>query len=164
MNSYKYFKDVSLFYSWCMTKYFDYYDIDGNKHTDNNFVLTPEDDAACVILGGNWRTPTIDEWKELIDNCTRVEIQVNGVRGTKFYNKQTNDITQFIFLPYSGYNDDISVFFDGGYSGYYWSASLAFRQGEYYSSGAGNVSVCGATIYLGDPPRWFGESVRAVCK
>ena len=34
--------------------------------------LTLEQDAAHVNLGGDWRMPTKDEWRELIDNCNVV--------------------------------------------------------------------------------------------
>ena len=36
--------------------------------TDDGF-LTPQYDHASQILGGNWRMPAIDEFKELIDKC-----------------------------------------------------------------------------------------------
>ena len=36
--------------------------------TDDGF-LTPQYDHAYQILGNNWRMPTVDEFKELIDNC-----------------------------------------------------------------------------------------------
>lgn len=38
--------------------------------TDGKTVLEPEDDAATKELGNNWRTPTAEEMRELIDNCT----------------------------------------------------------------------------------------------
>ena len=41
----------------------------GKGSPDNKTVLEPEDDAAYVVLGGKWRIPTIEEFKELIENC-----------------------------------------------------------------------------------------------
>lgn len=37
---------------------------------DNKKQLDPEDDAARVIMGGDWRMPTAAEFQELIDGCT----------------------------------------------------------------------------------------------
>ncbi|MBO5849722.1 MAG: hypothetical protein J6Q47_00385, partial [Paludibacteraceae bacterium] len=60
-------------YKWCngssttMTKYCT----DSDYGTvDNKTVLDKEDDAAAVNMGGSWRMPTLEEWTELIDNCT----------------------------------------------------------------------------------------------
>ncbi len=59
-------------YKWCngsettLTKYCT------NKNygtVDGKTVLDPEDDAASVNMGGSWRIPTVEEWKELRDNC-----------------------------------------------------------------------------------------------
>lgn len=44
----------------CFTKYND---------EDGKTVLDLEDDWAYVERGGNWRTPTVEEWEELIENC-----------------------------------------------------------------------------------------------
>ena len=38
--------------------------------SDGKQVLDPEDDAAHVILGGDWRMPSMAEIKELVDGCT----------------------------------------------------------------------------------------------
>lgn len=35
---------------------------------DSKTVLDPEDDVAHAIMGGNWRMPTFEEWKELCLN------------------------------------------------------------------------------------------------
>ena len=61
-------------YKWCndslstLTKYCtdDSYGI----IVDNKTILDPEDDVAHVKWGGSWRMPTIDEYKELIYNCS----------------------------------------------------------------------------------------------
>ena len=40
------------------------------NNTDGLTVLEPEDDAATVAWGGNWRMPTIEEWHTLLHNTT----------------------------------------------------------------------------------------------
>lgn len=42
----------------------------GPGEPDGKTRLDPEDDAAHVTLGGNWRMPTIEEWKVLMDEET----------------------------------------------------------------------------------------------
>lgn len=44
-----------------MTKY---------TQTDGLKQLRPEDDAATCILGKKWRTPTIEDFRELMEHCT----------------------------------------------------------------------------------------------
>lgn len=66
---------------------------------DGKTVLDPEDDAAHVILGGNWRMPTIDEFEELEDNCKLSKAIYNNVLGLIFTSKKNN---KSIFFPYNG--------------------------------------------------------------
>ena len=53
----------------CYTKY----------NSMNQRELLPEDDAAHVILGGNWFIPTQEEFDELFANCTITEEYIDGV-------------------------------------------------------------------------------------
>ena len=70
------------------------------------------DDAATVNWGEGWRTPTVDDWRELRDNCFHDTIVLNNVRGHLIKSPNGNSI----FLPVqSGY---YSVF------AHYWSSSL----------------------------------------
>ena len=63
-----------------------------------NGILTKEYDAASQVMGGDWRMPTKDELKELLDNTTNEWIQVNGVNGRKFTGSNGNSI----FIPAAG--------------------------------------------------------------
>lgn len=48
--------------------YWSYYK--GKKFIgDSLTTLEAEDDAATVMLGNNWHIPTMEQWKELLDNC-----------------------------------------------------------------------------------------------
>ncbi|MBR5174658.1 MAG: Ig-like domain-containing protein [Bacteroidales bacterium] len=81
---------VYMDYSFCVPVFTKY------SHRDQKVSLDPEDDAAHVLLGGDWRMPTPEEWQELIDNCSWEWTTVNGVagqRGTSLKNGES------IFLP-----------------------------------------------------------------
>lgn len=88
---------------------------------DNKTVLDPEDDAARVNMGGDWRMPTSDELRELLDNTTQSWATINGVNGRKFISK--TDETKYIFIPNSGYRSGSSFFQQGSYINL-WSSSL----------------------------------------
>ena len=85
------------------------------------------DDAASVALGGKWRIPTKEEWKELFVNCYWDSETIDGVYGLKFESKKSGYEGNWIFLPAAGWrrNDDLD---DVGFYGYYWSSSLGTYQ------------------------------------
>lgn len=86
---------------------------------DNLTTLEASDDAATANMGNGARTPTKEEWQELIDNTTAVWTSQNGVSGRKFTATNGNSI----FLPAAGYHKDSESYFLDNY-GYYASASL----------------------------------------
>ena len=110
-------------YKWCngshdtMTKYCTN---SSYGTVDNKTVLDPEDDAAHVNWGGDWRMPTIDEIEELLNNTTREWTTVNGVNGRRFRSKTNGNS---IFLPAAGSRRS-SDFDYQGTRGAYWSSSL----------------------------------------
>lgn len=112
-------------------------------------------DVAHVKWGGSWQLPTLDQVKELLDNCNEgVWTTQNGVEGRKF----TGPNGGSIFLPAAGYRGS-SLSKPSGY-GYYWSGaqrtSGAYNPYElrFYSDGA----------YWFDVYRYYGQSVRPVAK
>ena len=64
------------------------------------------DDAANVIMGGNWRIPTEDEFYELFDGTNIADEILNGVNGIRLTSK--TDQSKSIFIPKAGmyYNSD----------------------------------------------------------
>ena len=143
-------------YKWCngsvttMTKYCttSYYGT-----VDYKTVLELSDDAARANWGGTWRMPTIDEIKELLDNCHWEWTTRNDVNGFKV----TGPNGASVFLPAAGsrWLGDLD---NSGY-GYYWSSSLG-----------PNLDYYAYYLYFGsDGSRWdyykrgSGRSVRAVC-
>ena len=110
-------------YKWCngsyntMTKY-----CTGSScgTVDYKTVLDPEDDVAHVKWGGRWRMPTLDELKELKNNCTWIWTTQNGVNGYKVTSKTNGNS---IFLPAAGKRNGALLNYSGSVGGY-WSGSL----------------------------------------
>lgn len=70
---------------------------------DNKWVLENEDDAARVKWGGNWRMPTLDDFKELLYSCHNEWATMNNVRGLKLVSKINGES---IFFPAAGLRMD----------------------------------------------------------
>lgn len=68
--TYKYFVETGLEYP---SVYATKYNTDPTSvYYDNKSVLEKEDDAASFIWGDSWRTPTFDEFNELMENTDEV--------------------------------------------------------------------------------------------
>lgn len=108
-----------------------------------------EDDVAHVNWGGSWRTPTKEEWDELIEECdwswTGSGYNLTGPNG------------QSIFLPAAGCQGKESTF-DVGTFGYYWSSSLLTDR----PYGALSVRFFSGDHNMGYGGRCYGLSVRPV--
>ena len=124
---------------------------------DNKTTLESVDDAARVHMGGDWRMPTRDEFRELFDYTNNEWISnYNGtvVNGRKFTSKTNGNS---IFIPASGYRLG-SSFRGQGSGGDVWSSSLnAILPGGALELGFGSGS-----IYMGDSGRYYGLAVRGV--
>ena len=84
---------------------------------DNKTILDSEDDAATVNWGENWRMPTYEEFKELLEYTTSVDTTLNG-EDVRIYKSVKNNNS--IFLPYTGYRFDNC--YQEGWA-YYWSST-----------------------------------------
>ena len=63
-------------------------------------ILDLADDAAHIHMGGRWKMPTYDEFKELVDNTTHDVVTINGVKGMMF----TSYIkSKQLFIPFAGF-------------------------------------------------------------
>ncbi len=71
---------------------------------DNLFVLEPQDDAAHVQWGGDWRMPSQADVQELIDNTTYEPIQQYGKWGARLTSK--NNGHSIFILTDSNKNGD----------------------------------------------------------
>ena len=140
--------DTGLYFQWGDTqgytvaqvgngsdqKYFDWTDYKFSKNgtttmtkynsTDSKTVLDPEDDTVVAAWGGNWRMPTRDEFRNLINAVNRewvTNYQDSGVNGMLMTDK--TDSSKILFFPACGNAAGGSVH-DVGISGCYWSSLL----------------------------------------
>ena len=117
-------------YDWTSYTKFGTYDPSASYHyygftkynvTNGPTILESADDAATANWGSAWRMPTLDEWKELVNNTDHEWATINGVNGQKFMKK--TDRSVFIFLPAAGFRGGLGLN-DQGSSGHYWSSEL----------------------------------------
>lgn len=89
-------------YKWCngtrdnFTKYCTN-PVYGN--VDNRTTLELSDDAAHVALGGNWRMPTYNEYRELVNNTTTAIVRYNGKVCMKVTSKKHGYEDKYIIMP-----------------------------------------------------------------
>lgn len=129
---------------------------------DEKTILDPEDDAATVNLGTDWRIPTESEMRELFTSCSWIETSYNTYPGYRFFGANGNSVFFPCQLSSNGHMD--------------YSFSPAFYQTSslYQSNGGQCYNIFGWIIktdiinktYL--PITTFGERssgcyVRAVC-
>lgn len=148
-------EDSGNYYAWGETK-------TKSSYTDDNKVWeywseqggNTSCDAATANWGGNWRMPTQEECRELIDNCTWTWTSLNGHNGYKV----TGPSGQSLFLPAAGYYSNMlrSV----GESGGYWSST--HNDGEGGDSAADSMNLAEDYINIGYEYCYFGQSVRPV--
>lgn len=127
------------------------------KYTpDNDYrVLDSRDDAATVNWGDDWRTPTSEEFDELINYCQYSWTEINGVKGARF----TGANGKSIFFPAAGFRIGSGVSGADNY-GYYWTSSVRVGLESYahylnfYSDKANNDNI----------DRFLGLPVRPVRK
>ena len=90
-----------------------------NGFKDDKGILDPEDDAAHVNLGDDWRIPTVGEWSELVRECSFDWISVDGINCRKVTGPNGNSI----ILPPGGFRYSAGVE-DVGLMGGFWSSSV----------------------------------------
>ncbi len=143
------------YYDWSTYEYYDGSNFTKYTGSDKT-VLDPEDDAATANWGGAWRMPTIAEQDELRNNCTWTLTTQNGVNGYKVTGPNGNSI----FLPAAGFMYE-GTLGDAGSGGIYWSSSLYIGDP---SDAYGVVYFNSDNVDSDYSPRYFGKSVRPVCK
>ena len=151
--------------------------IDKKVSTDNNYrfgksellnkyntkdgltELQPKDDAATEILGDKWRTPTKEDFEELISQCDWAWCEWDGYYGALVTGNNGNSI----FLPASGYTGDVMEI-NYNRQGCYWTSSLADWDERYAHRCAFYQGVDGEDVSFNDDDaqRYFAYSIRPV--
>ena len=158
-------EEYGYYFSWGETKTKSNY-TNGNSTTEglsfsrlysrgiigSDCNLTPAYDAATANWGSKWRMPTLDEIKELLNNCTWEWTTQSGVKGRKV----TGPNGTSLFLPAAGYRYGTYLNVADSY-GYYWSATP-----DSYSDGACYLLFSLDGCNWGKYDRYYGRSVRPV--
>lgn len=123
---------------------------------DNKAKLDKADDAASKNLGGKWRMPTKEEFKELKEKCQWQWLSGNGRNGYIVKGPNGNSI----FLPAAGdgYKKRHPSMYGHVY-GYYWSSSLDASSPAY----ACDLQFNSSSVYdYFTDSRFYGHCVRPV--
>ena len=150
------------YYAWGEVEEKDYYEWSNYQYwTDNNGsgsvefneitdlgsdIAGTQYDVAHYQWGDSWVMPSMDQFEELLDNCTYEMTTVNGVKGGKFTSKTSGGS---IFLPATG-----------GSRGSYWLSTLYPSD----PSCAFELNVTSGLAYLSGLNRYVGQPVRPVSK
>lgn len=95
------------------------------NETDGKTVLEPEDDAATVNWGSGWKTPTSEQFNELIGNTT---VEIDFTNDDIICLKITSNIngnTLNLDRGYAWNSSFIETDGDGGYCFQSWTANLS---------------------------------------
>ena len=143
-------------YSWSNYKYSDAKGKNISKYcissyhgtVDNLTTIEPEDDAARVNMGKDWRIPTKAEMDELLKKCEWKDETLDGVSGYRVTGPNGNSI----FLPDGGAKSGDEMTRQG--YGYYWVSTLYW----------GSASYCINTVFKEDNmfDRCMGLTIRPV--
>ena len=145
----------------------------GQGEPDGYDTLLPIDDAASANWGGKWRTPTIDDFNELIEHCSFSIEEYNNIEIVKVTGPNNNSI----YIANKGYRDSsnnngTSGTFSGVNSSYmYLSTSNLNESGSFavksfcietaYDSNTQKYKIYG--VKFDNWTRSYGLPVRAVC-
>jgi len=131
-----------------------------NEHTSEEYVykskFTIRDDAASVLWGGDWSTPTLAQQQELVNKRYTIPLWTtqNGVNGLLVKSRQNGNS---IFLPAGGYSHD-GILKEVGEVGNYWSCSL----GSSYSNAAYQLYFFSTETDVHFADRFYGRNIRPV--
>ena len=152
-----------------LTKYCPKSKFGYNEYTDTLIVIELSDDIANVKWGGNWRIPTVEEFQELLDNCTWKWTKLNGVKGFKVTSNIEGHTDKSIFIPAAGYKSGPKLF-NSCPTVNYWTSSLWTRQPHnslditfHYDEELKTYEDIYNEIYIGYSGRYVGRPIRPVC-
>ena len=124
------------------------------KQNIGDIAGAPQYDAATARWGGDWRMPTLEEFNELLNNCTWEWTTRGGVKGYKVISRVNGNA---IFMPAAGYRAEESLESVGA-RGMYWASTHAVEGTQYaYNVYFDSGYMCAYWISRAD-----GHSVRPV--
>ena len=151
------------YYAWGETEVKLIYTENTYKYYQNDkFVSLGSDisgteyDVAHVKWGGKWVMPTLNDIKELLNNCTSEWTTFNGMTGRKFTGPNGNSI----FLPATGCRFGNSYLSNPGGFSFYWSSTQASDA----SSDAYYLGIDSGSTFWNSNYREYGRSVRPVVR
>ena len=125
-----------------------------NGYTDNLTILETGDDAATANMSSGARTPTKDEWEELIANTTHVYTTIDTTYGILFTGSNGNTM----FVPSAGFKYRFFGLYNGNEYGTYWTSSVR----NDFMFEAWFASFTADTLKMHYVNRPIGYTVRAV--
>ena len=161
-------------YSWTRGGYASLikynYNSEFGKNPDYRVFLKKEDDIASVVYGGDWRMPTRNEIKELLEAkfLTKTVERVGDVDCLRITSSKTG---QSIILPAGGQCWQKSDPSNCNRYGYFWSAELDYTTNPLMVENHDPSKAILLLLSLVDgedflrfssSPRYCGENVRAV--
>jgi len=130
---------------YCYVSSFGY-----NGYTDDLSTLEATDDAATVNWGDGWRMPTIEDYQELLRNCSTTWITYNGATGVMF---TSNNNGNSIFMPIDP---------DESTGTHYWSSSLGIDEDDPTQGQTLYLGESGQIVSQGSAARMFLNLIRPV--
>ena len=119
-------------------------------------------DAARKMYGGDWRTPTEEDYDELFKNCYCKYVRIDGINYMKLISKTNNNS---IYLPFGGryLGSDLQ---EKGERGWYLTASIELSHHEMWGNDK-KTFCCTYCVTNEDyvpksEYRWCGYSLRPV--
>lgn len=139
------------YYAWGETE-------EKTEYTYSNYSLAgqqignicgTEYDVAHKLWGGDYRMPTCEELQELINSCTWIRTELNGVGGYKVTAQNGNSI----FFPATGYkwNSDKPSY--EGENGSYWTGTQKDEDNAYYLTMGSKYRFDYSMCFAGQPVR-----------
>ena len=170
-------EDPGDFYAWGELEPKDHYSWDNYLLSVEKYSRTKgkesfkdynyEDDVVRHKWGGQWRTPSENDWRELTDekNFTWTWTERNGKKGYEVKSKKKGYTDQSIFLPAAGYMQDYTLIGNADNpAGHYWSSDAFFQSGaESYLQLVFDLQFDSKKIssnHVVNPP--YGQSIHPV--
>lgn len=155
-------------YKWCKQSYdtITKYCIDAgfgyDKFKDNITQLEPEDDAATVLMKGNWCIPSDKDVEELMDNTEGSWVSnYNGTSVSGLLLTGKNNKKQ-LFFPAVGYKDNTNTH-NVDSAGYYWISELNTNSSS-DNCESFVVRKNKNDLFITTDERYYGSCIRPVLK